>query len=611
MPPKQAAGNLKTALAASERKPFDCTVFRLKVHDRIRAVKIFKRQTSVEVLAHLSLDSEHLHVAWRFPDSPAAPVTVAVDRRRALSWTERLSELGLRGRGNSGAGVNDRRDLRASPMPGDPDAELRKLGGDIYAAIFPHEVEERWNQAVGGQGDRVVHVVFQWDSTLCEKGLDPALIPFEAMLRPGSGAGRLERVTADLVLASHVSIERRITDYRGMGPAFAPQRLGLKVLVFTAPINLGDKARKEEEKESQCVRRCLEKAGRGKGIRTTVVSSGAAVPATWEAFCEGVRGQDVVHFIGHGRIENGVGELLFETPGGGASWISMAQVALALKNAGVKLLILNCCETVSFSSYACMFPAVVGHQYAVTGQSVERFEGALFQSLLASGSIEEAVWAGRQAIWRSAKETSWEYRTPVLYLQARKQRDSRLITLSALAFSAAVGMAALFGYQQWGRPAVIETDIVVSVTERIDGRAVSAGASGAAISRVFAGAGYGVEVDDEARTGPAALEQLSRRYRFKHAVLGTVTATSIGTELQAGTIQHKYVGEADLRLTDSAGKSDIAPPVERDVRWTQSPADAARKSIEAVATQAATHLVAKLPSMKRPSSGPSERDQKK
>jgi hypothetical protein len=552
-------------------------------------VNVRTSEKSVEVFANIGIGEGEMHVAWHFPGT--APVSVSVGLPRARAWTEVLIAQGRRNRG-----APETRNLAAVQPAGDsdPEGKLAQVGADIYATIFTQPVEERWNQTFDGRGDDcVIHIVFQWDSTLREKGLDPALIPFESMRRPGEGAGRLARITADFVLAKNISIERRITNSRGGGPSVPRRRRGLKVLVFTAPIDFEDPKRNKEAEESRGVAEAVRKAGRGKAIRTETLISASGTRATWGAFCQAVQGRDVVHFIGHGKIEKGIGYLLFETDEGKKDWVAMPEVATALKSAGVWLLVLNCCETVSFSSFACEFPAVIGHQYVITDPSVEAFEQAFFRNLLETHDIAQSVWAGRQAIKATGPDTRWEYRTPVLYLQARKKRNPVLVAAAALILAAATGMASLLGYQQFRQPALIETDVVVSVTQTVDGRTTPPDAAGAAIRQVFADAGFRVEVDDRGDTGPDTAVQLARRYRFRYAVIGDVRADAAGTREMAGTTQHAYVAQADLRLVGHNDGDASAAASERDQRAAQSPADAARRAMESAAMQAASQLAPK------------------
>ena len=529
------------------------------------------------VFAHLALHSERITVAWRFPGTEEAPEMVQVALDRGLSWVTNLELADSLARGDFAT----RELIDASGAVQIEDQRLIAIGLDMYDAIFPDAVEQRWNQTFEIGTDRArnqvsIRVVFQWSaSKKPQDSLDLSRIPFEALRCPNPG--QLARVTNDFVLAPGISIERRITNYRGTGPSVSRLKKGAIILVFVGPINLDDPSRREEQKEADAVTLAIKNAGFGRGLCSIVSSEKQR--ATYESFCQKSRSCEVVHCIGHGKSELG---FLFETEFGEADWVPLSRMAADLARTQVRLLILNGCETAVLSSLSCDFPAVIGNQYPITGTSVKRFETAFFERLLEHSNISEAVQAGRRSIAGGAPESRWEYRTPVLFLQNHRGGGGSnwlgcLCVCLLLLFAILSRPFLPYGDEQ------IETDVVVLVETVIEGTKQEGGAVPAAIAEKFRSMGYQVEIvemDEE-----KSLEDSLERYQFKYLVKGQVSAHYEGGDTVEGTTQHRYVGQASLELVDAKTKKTLGSPREQDWRSAQSREVAAVDASVAAATQ--------------------------
>ena len=120
---------------------------------------------------------------------------------------------------------------------------------------------------------------------------------------------------------------------------------------------------------------------------------------------------DVLHFLGHGMLVDGVGSLVLINPKTGKELpVSGEQFAGTVSNHGLRLCILSSCQssdgrdknskfgTVANSLLTAGVPAVVANQATIRTDSVAPFVAALYQELIVSGNIDTAVTAGRIAL---------------------------------------------------------------------------------------------------------------------------------------------------------------------------------------------------------------------
>lgn len=140
---------------------------------------------------------------------------------------------------------------------------------------------------------------------------------------------------------------------------------------------------------------------------------------------------DILHFNGHGLIAQsgpnaGVGCLVFRNNTTGKTQeVPASKFAMVVNDRNFRLVVLSACNSSSgdFSkSYAVVaqalvesgVPAVVANQFAVTNSVAATFARGLYQGLLATGDIDEAVSEGRQVL-ALADYTTLEWGIPTLY----------------------------------------------------------------------------------------------------------------------------------------------------------------------------------------------------
>lgn len=159
-------------------------------------------------------------------------------------------------------------------------------------------------------------------------------------------------------------------------------------------------------------------------------------PVTTDDLAEALRGSwDVVHFIGHGRVDDsGRVELRFNGADGSDDWVPSQQVARMFLRSTVQLAVLNCChagavdvtplETPGSLGTFLMkarVPAVVVMRYEIADSAAADFSRAFYHELLQGvrpGRVDLAVQEGRATLLRTYVDDRRvrSYVTPILYL---------------------------------------------------------------------------------------------------------------------------------------------------------------------------------------------------
>lgn len=165
---------------------------------------------------------------------------------------------------------------------------------------------------------------------------------------------------------------------------------------------------------------------------------GATVGTLTEAL---VRSAHIFHFSGHGKFEGEMGEaygtqegqgsLLFMGADGQEAPFSAEKLALNLAGRGVRLAVLGACESGKVDQVNAWtgiapaltwagIPAVVGMQFKVRDTNAIAFSKIFYRSLADGQSIDEAVTAGRLAIFNEGNDDERDWGVPVLYLRAEE-----------------------------------------------------------------------------------------------------------------------------------------------------------------------------------------------
>ena len=150
------------------------------------------------------------------------------------------------------------------------------------------------------------------------------------------------------------------------------------------------------------------------------------------AACQGAH---IFHFAGHGRFAwaadeaQGSGLVVLEDETGSSHPFPAENLALTLRQAGVRLAVLGACETgrhdgvnvwsgVAPALMRAGIPAAVAMQYEIYDDSSVVFGRRLYEALAAGMSLDEAVAAGRLAAFNLGGQDDVEWGVPVLYMRS-------------------------------------------------------------------------------------------------------------------------------------------------------------------------------------------------
>jgi CHAT domain-containing protein len=138
----------------------------------------------------------------------------------------------------------------------------------------------------------------------------------------------------------------------------------------------------------------------------------------------------IVHFVGHGRRNKGIGELAFEAVDGTTDWVSDERVALLFaRSPNLKLVFLQACESALPNPHLAMsgvakrvagmnIPAVVAMQDKVQPLVANTFAEGFYTALAENKSVDLAVKAGRDALNQAGGVNQrMGFGLPVLYLR--------------------------------------------------------------------------------------------------------------------------------------------------------------------------------------------------
>src|SRR5205814_28426 len=147
-----------------------------------------------------------------------------------------------------------------------------------------------------------------------------------------------------------------------------------------------------------------------------VISVGKPVdgkPATLDAMVAALQpGADIFAFAGHGVFDqaNQQGQLLLEKPDGTEDRYDGAKLGQLLSSAGVRLAVLGACLTGRRSGRfvwggvapvltSDQIPAVIANQFTIGDKNAGKLAGAIYPLVLGGYTVDEAVFAGRQAVY--------------------------------------------------------------------------------------------------------------------------------------------------------------------------------------------------------------------
>lgn len=137
----------------------------------------------------------------------------------------------------------------------------------------------------------------------------------------------------------------------------------------------------------------------------------------------------VLHYMGHGTFSHDEGFLALEDEDGTARWIDAETLSLFFRDAPLRLLVLNACQTaltsqnnallgVAQAALSAGVPAVVAMQVAIKDELAAAFAHEFYLSLTEGHTLESGMSEGRKAIVGRATLDHLDWTIPVLFSNA-------------------------------------------------------------------------------------------------------------------------------------------------------------------------------------------------
>lgn len=310
------------------------------------------------------------------------------------------------------------------------ESEMIELGEALAGMMLPGRVGELFDDSLKAVADDSKGLRLR----LHVEPLELAALPWEYAYRqmtPG------ERVGQDFLALRDVSITRYETTGAPLKPLEGKERLRI-VAALASPL---DQDLLQLDKDKEAIEAAVTELESHLGDGQDVVESVVLEQATRDALLDALDGADIFHFSGHGIFEGTEltpdgrllkkGRIILETAEAESDRFESGQLAVVLRQGGVRLVVLGACESAARDAGGAWtgvapalvreeIPAVVAMQFKVLDTNAARFIAHLYTRVLGGYSIDEAVAAGRRAIFvqsdKAAAERDWG--VPVLYSRA-------------------------------------------------------------------------------------------------------------------------------------------------------------------------------------------------
>lgn len=294
-------------------------------------------------------------------------------------------------------------------------AGLELLGDCLYAHLLTGEVAAEFERAMArtARGHRL-RVVLEFD---LRHAAALAKLPWEYLHVPGGSRLPPTFVAAhsDLVLSRHVNIPAsHLTDSETITLLFVNAQTGDTTV--TDPSG----------KTRTLVRGLADRSG---GLLEVVPLD---EPVTKDRFQQAMEAHtpQIVHFLGHGRYREHVGEVLFTDGQGGEHWVDQDTFGDSFDPVP-RLTFLQACEGARTEDYQALsgmalalvdkrLPAVVGFSCKVETEEARQFTERFYTCLLEGQPIDVAVQEGRKKLGMYLERRNFSSRafgSPVVYLQ--------------------------------------------------------------------------------------------------------------------------------------------------------------------------------------------------
>jgi hypothetical protein len=154
------------------------------------------------------------------------------------------------------------------------------------------------------------------------------------------------------------------------------------------------------------------------------------------------RGFHIWHFVGQGSLdEDGLtGRLHLENGRGGIEYVGAAQLGILLNRSGIRLVLLNTCESarlatdpfrsIASSLVRAQVPAVIAMQFTISDQAARAFAVEFYKALSEGFPLDACATEGRKAVMNTVGLAHADWGIPVVYTRAH---DGKLFSLTTAA----------------------------------------------------------------------------------------------------------------------------------------------------------------------------------
>ena len=137
----------------------------------------------------------------------------------------------------------------------------------------------------------------------------------------------------------------------------------------------------------------------------------------------------VLHFIGHGIVDQKIGKLALENDARKAHFVNAEQLMTLLQGRGIKIVVLNACQTADFGKddLAIMgigpalvranIPAVIAMQFPIPDSTAILFTRQLYTSLAQGQALDTAITEMRIAAYAQANDKI-HWGIPILFMRS-------------------------------------------------------------------------------------------------------------------------------------------------------------------------------------------------
>jgi len=294
------------------------------------------------------------------------------------------------------------------------DGELLKgLGDELYQALFPNEINARFQAAIAGAqaNNHSVRLRLIFESPQL------AALPWEFLYdkQTNTFLGN----NTQTVLSRYIDVPLQKRDIKS---ASLPLRV---LLVISSPNNL---PKLDVAGEEKLIREAL-----GKHIEAGLIELDILQEATIRNINQKLREKpyNVFHFIGHGEFKGNKGYIFLADRDGKANLLDDERFAnFFLGNNNLGLIILNSCDGATVSSNQVFagtapnlvrrgIPAVVAMQYSIFDNTAKIFADEFYRTLALGYPVDAAIQTTRNAISMEVGLDRRDFATPVLYMRAR------------------------------------------------------------------------------------------------------------------------------------------------------------------------------------------------